>query len=90
MIPFVGYIKSTDRKSLRTLQEDLEDYTRKVVNLETGQLFLREEVRELKDCYKSFSSKGFFKIIFIITGKIKNMQRRKTISRYNYLIGFYL
>lgn len=39
MLPISGYIKPTDRKSLTTLQEDLEDYTRRKINVETGQIY---------------------------------------------------
>lgn len=31
-----GFIKASDKRSLRTLQEDIDDFTRTVINLETG------------------------------------------------------
>lgn len=41
LLPHIGNLKPTDKKSLRTLQEDIEDFTRKAVNLETGHIYLK-------------------------------------------------
>lgn len=38
LLPFAGFVKASDKKSLRTLQEDIDDYTRNIINLENGQL----------------------------------------------------
>lgn len=40
LLPYVGYVKPTDRKSLRTLQEDIEDFAKRKINIETGQIYL--------------------------------------------------
>jgi len=40
MMPYEAFIKPTDKKSLRTLQEDIEDYLKKKINIETGQIYL--------------------------------------------------
>jgi len=40
MLPYEAYLKPTDKRSLRTLQEDVEDYLKKKINIETGQIYL--------------------------------------------------
>ncbi len=44
LLPVGGIIKASDRRSLRSLQEDIEDFTRTVVNLETGQVMLKQDI----------------------------------------------
>jgi hypothetical protein len=39
LLPYVGYIQPYHKRSLTSLQEDVEDFTRKKVNLATGQLY---------------------------------------------------
>ena len=40
MLPYIGYIKPTDKKSLTSLQDDIQDYCRRKINIETGQIYL--------------------------------------------------
>ncbi len=40
LLPYVGYVKPTDKKSLTTLQEDIDEYSKKKINVETGQIYL--------------------------------------------------
>jgi ribosomal protein S18 len=40
MLPYEAYLKPTDKKSLRTIQEDVEDFLKKKINIETGQIYL--------------------------------------------------
>lgn len=37
-----GLLKPTDRKSLRNLEADLEDFQRKAINLETGHIYIKD------------------------------------------------
>lgn len=41
LLPYAGFVKSSDKKSLRTLQEDIDDACKTVINLETGQVMLK-------------------------------------------------
>ena len=43
----MGFIKPTDKKSLRTLQEDVEDFVKRKVNIETGEIYLANPGEEL-------------------------------------------
>lgn len=43
-MPILGYVKPSDRRSLKTLQDDLEDYSRKAINLETGHIYVKDKV----------------------------------------------
>ena len=40
MLPYFGYIKPTDKKSLTSLQDDIQDYCKRKINIETGQIYL--------------------------------------------------
>lgn len=42
MLPHVGFIKPSDKRSLRTLQEDIQDFLRKKINIETGTIYFEE------------------------------------------------
>ena len=53
----MGYIRPFHRKSLTTMQEDLEDFTRRVINLETGHIYLKPKVIYDYTNYK-YGSKG--------------------------------
>ena len=44
-MPVIGFLKPSDKRSLKTLQDDLEDYTRKSINLETGHIYIKTKVR---------------------------------------------
>jgi len=66
MMPYEAFIKPTDKKSLRTLQEDVEDYLKKKINIETGQIYLDIPGENLasEDPYKvqeptSYDQQGF-------------------------------
>ena len=41
LLPYAGYVKSSDKRSLRTLQEDIEDFTKTVINVEDGHLYVK-------------------------------------------------
>lgn len=43
-MPFRGYIKPSDRKSLTTLQEDVENTIRTAINIETGHVYIKGSV----------------------------------------------
>ena len=57
LLPYMGYIRPFHRKSLTTMQEDLEDFTRRVINLETGHIYLKPKVIYDYTNYK-YDSKG--------------------------------
>lgn len=40
LLPYVGFLKPTDKKSLKSLQEDIEDHVRRKINIETGQIYM--------------------------------------------------
>lgn len=41
MLPYIGDLNAAHRKSLKTLQEDVEDYTRQMINVDTGALYFK-------------------------------------------------
>jgi hypothetical protein len=41
-------VKPSDKKSLRTLQEDIEDHSRHAINIETGHIYLKGSPEEPK------------------------------------------
>ncbi len=43
LLPYIGNIRANNRKSLRTLQEDVEDYTRQIINVDTGSLYFKSQ-----------------------------------------------
>ncbi len=43
----MSFIKPTDKKSLRSLQEDIEDYVKRKVNIETGEIYLAHKDEEI-------------------------------------------
>ena len=44
LLPCVGLVKPSDKKSLRTLEDDLEDFTRRSINMETGHIYIKDKV----------------------------------------------
>lgn len=48
-MPFRGYIKPSDKKSLTTLQEDVENSIRTAINIETGHIYIKGSVRNTKN-----------------------------------------
>lgn len=45
LIPSRGFIKPSDRKSLTTLLEDVENTVRTAVNIETGHIYVKGTVK---------------------------------------------
>lgn len=48
LLPISGYLKPTDKKSLKTLQEDLEDHVKRKINIETGQIYFNNANKNAK------------------------------------------
>lgn len=46
LIPCYSFVRPSDKRSLTTLQEDIEHYCRKSVNIETGHIYYRNEVKK--------------------------------------------
>lgn len=43
LLPTFGPLKPTDRKSLTTLMDDIEDFVVTKVNIETGGIYIKEK-----------------------------------------------
>lgn len=48
LLPYASFVKPSDKRSLKTLQEDIEDYCRKAINIETGHIYLKGSEQEPK------------------------------------------
>jgi len=44
LLPSYSFVRPSDKKSLTTLNEDIEDYSRKAINIETGHLYYKNQV----------------------------------------------
>ena len=42
LIPTIGAVKPSQRVSLTTLENEIESYSKKAINLETGHIYLRD------------------------------------------------
>ena len=40
LLPYVGYIRPTDRKSLTSLQDDMNEVIRRRINIESGYIYV--------------------------------------------------
>ncbi|EAR96961.2 ribosomal protein S18 (macronuclear) [Tetrahymena thermophila SB210] len=56
LMPFRGYIKPSDKKSLTTLQEDVENTVRTAINIETGHIYIKGSVNEYRNVTKEFEN----------------------------------
>jgi hypothetical protein len=65
LLPYIGFLKPTDKKSLRSLQEDIEDHVRRKINIETGQIYLNPlgENQESENPYEIENPEEFEYII---------------------------
>jgi len=45
LLPGRGFLKASDRRSLKSLQDDLEDSSKCAVNIQTGHIYFKKEVQ---------------------------------------------